>query len=67
MKIILFNYRNGCIEVLTFPTEFGLGIDDIENRIINRGYSMSEIEWMLSPEGGTPVFYDSDECPTYTL
>lgn len=67
MKIIVLNYPFGCIDVVTFPTEYGLQCDDIETRLINFGYNLDNIEWMMSREHGTPVFYNNDECPTYTL
>lgn len=67
MKIIILNYSLGCVDVITFPTEYGLQCDDIETRLVNLGYKLSEIEYMVSREDGTPVFYNEDECPTYVL
>lgn len=67
MKIIVLNYTLGCIDVLTFPIEYGIHSDDIESRLANLGYNLENIEWMMSREDGTPVFYNNDECPTYTL
>lgn len=67
MKIIVLNYTLGCIDVITFPVEYGISGEDTESRLANLGYNLENIEWMMSPEDGTPVFYDNDDCPAYTL
>ena len=67
MKIIVLNYQLGCIDVLTFPKEYGIQSEEIESRLAYLGYNLGNIDWMMSREDGTPVFYNNDECPTYNL
>ena len=66
-KVIILNYMFGCVEVVPIPNSLEDYNESIEEYLENIGYKMSQIDWMMSPKDGTPVFYDTEECPEYTL
>lgn len=67
MKIIILNYQLGCVDVVTLPVEYGVQTEEIEERLTNLGFKLSQISWMASRNEGTPVFYNKEEYPVYTL
>ena len=65
-KIIVLNYANSSIEVVHIPNDCQR-TEDVEETLQDMGFKLSYIYWMSVPDGGTPVFYDLEECPAYVL
>ncbi len=65
-KIIILNYSLSCIDVMQVPMSCET-TEQVEERLQQMGYKLSQISWMEGDKDGTPVFYNDEECPAYNL